>query len=120
MAGGRPTKYRKEYCDLLVKHMTLGYSFESFAADCKVNVDTLHEWCKRHPEFSDSKKLGSAASRKYWETIGKGGMTGKIPGFIASIWIFNMKNRFGWRDSQEIHNSDSGEVKKIEVSYKLD
>ena len=28
---GRPTDYKKEYCELLIEHMAAGFSFESFA-----------------------------------------------------------------------------------------
>lgn len=97
---GRPSKYRKEYCELLVSHMEGGLSFESFAAEVGVIPDTLYEWVKKHPEFSDAKKRGWALSQLFWEKIGIAGATGRIRGFNAASWIFNMKNRFKWRDLQ--------------------
>lgn len=98
---GRPTKYKKEYCEKLIVHMSKGLSFESFAADCQCDRDTLYAWAKSHKAFSDAKKEGTALCEKRWEEIGMAGMAGKIKGFNAAVWIFNMKNRFHWRDKRE-------------------
>jgi hypothetical protein len=92
--------------------MTAGLSFESFAAVIGVNRDTLYAWCDAHSEFSDAKKRGDAASLLWWEKIGKAAMIGQamtthdgklisFNNFNATIWIFNMKNRHGWRDRRE-------------------
>ena len=102
MAGGRPTKYKKEYCKMLVEHMKEGLSFRTFGAVIGVCEDTLHEWCKKHREFSESKKEGALYSELFWSKMGRSGAAGKINGFNATAWIFNMKNRFGWRDKKEI------------------
>jgi len=110
----RPTKYKKEYCKLLEKHLTDGLSFESFGGVVFVNRDTLYEWCKRHKEFSDTKSRFINASRLWWERLGQHGAAGKLPGFNAASWIFNMKNRFGWTDRQEV--THEGSEIKIEIS----
>jgi hypothetical protein len=102
MAGGRPTKYHKKYCEQLIAWMTKGLSFEAFAGDLQVSKQTLYTWLKKHPEFVDAKSIGTGKSNAFWEKIGVAGVTGKLPGFQTSAWIFNMKNRFGWRDKQEI------------------
>jgi hypothetical protein len=34
--------------------------------------------------------------------MGIAGSSGKLKGFQTGAWIFNMKNRFSWRDRQEI------------------
>ena len=100
---GQPTLYKSEYCAHLIAHMASGLSFESFAAVIKVNQDTLHEWAKVQPEFSEAKKEAWSQNMLFWERIGLTGMAGKMPGFNAAIWIFNMKNRFKWRD---LHAAD--------------
>jgi hypothetical protein len=106
---GQPTKYDPEYCDALVKHLEEGLSFEAFAGVCKVAVDTLYEWMKVHPEFSEAKKIGEAGGRLFWEKVGRAGMTGRVPGFQNAVWIFTMKNRFKWKDRHAMeHTGEDG------------
>lgn len=104
MPGGRPTKYDPKYCQELIEHMKEGYSYESFAGRLGVARSTLYEWEKHHPEFSDTKKTAIELSLYHWEKVGKEGMFmgGKDNPFQASIWVFNMKNRFGWADRKEV------------------
>lgn len=97
---GRPSKYDPKYCDEVIAHMRQGLSFETFAAKIDVNRDTIYEWRNQHDEFSDAVKKGFDLSQTYWEQMGVAGMAGKIKNFNATIWIFNMKNRFKWRDRQ--------------------
>lgn len=106
MPQGRPTKYKSEFCDQLYKHMKGGLSFESFAGAIQVNRDTLYEWAKIHDDFSDAKKNGSSASQLFWEQMGRSGAGGKIKGFQTGAWVFQMKNRFGWRDRQDVVTRD--------------
>jgi len=112
---GRPTDYRPEYCEKLVKHMSEGLSFECFAAQLNVCRDTLYEWGKKHKEFSDTKKIGLEKCLEFWEKLGRMGVIGKVPGFQQSTYIFTMKNRFGWRDVQDFQHSFDERVGKIKV-----
>lgn len=104
---GRPTKYLKKYDKEIVKWMSRGFSITSFAGKIGVNKDTLYEWIKTHKSFSDSIKKGKMAYVKYWESIGMLGMMGKIEGFNATMWIFNMKNRLGWSDKMTVDPEES-------------
>lgn len=70
--GGRPSKYKPEYCDKIIEHFditpfsdkvsihgpipNLFPTFERFAHSIGVHRDTLHEWCTKHKEFSDAYK----------------------------------------------------------------
>ena len=96
---GRPTKYKPEYCEKLVQHMADGYSFESFGGKVDVGRESLYRWEAKHQEFRDAKKRGSTKSQLHWEHMGRLGLGSKT--FNATVWIFNMKNRFGWRDRTE-------------------
>lgn len=103
--NGRPTKFKPEYCPGLLKHMGIdGLSYETYAAVVGVNIDTLYHWEGLHPEFSEAKKLAFLQNKLFWERLGMAGMAGKIPGFNATVWIFNMKNRHQWRDRIETEN----------------
>jgi len=96
--AGQPTKYKPEYCEMLVEHMLDGLSFDSFAGVIGVNSDTLHEWKRVHPEFSVAKTHGHAKAMLWWEKLGRAAAAGKVPNFNAAVFIFSMKNKFGWRD----------------------
>lgn len=116
MGFGRPSLYREEYCQQLVDHMAEGFSFETFAATIDTHRDTLYEWCKVHPNFSDAKRTGTDKCQAYFEKLGKAAMLGKIDGFSSAVWIFSMKNRFRWQDKVEISGGD--ESKPLVLAYK--
>jgi len=111
---GRPTKYRDEYCDLLVEHMRKGFSYESFAAKIQVHRSVLYDWEKVSPEWLEAKRIAIDVNLLFWEQQGIDGLynsteyeDGKIvssKSLNATVWIFNMKNRHGWRDKQPEEN----------------
>lgn len=106
----RPTEYKPEYCELLIEHMSKGLSFEAFAGAVGVAKQTLYNWEKQFPEFLDAKAIGSGQSQIFWENLGINHVITRSESFgqgvseskslNASVWIFNMKNRFQWRDKQ--------------------
>jgi len=113
---GRPSKYKPEYCEMLIKHMEEGLSFESFAGLIGVTKQIIYDWCDRHPEFLDAKSLGWAKCLLFYEKIGRQGMVGKLAGFNLGTWIFNMKNRFQWVDRVETKIEGTG---TIQINYSL-
>ena len=113
---GQPTSYKPEYCQLVIDQMAEGFSFETFAATIDTHRDTLYNWCKLFPDFSDAKKAGMDKSQVYFEKLGKAAMLGKIDGFSAAVWVFSMKNRFRWQDKVEISGGD--ETKPLVLAYK--
>ena len=116
--GGRPTKYKEEYCEMLIEHMSEGYSFDSFGGIIEVDETTLYEWVKQHDKFSHSKNIGTQKSMVWWEKIGRKGMTNEIPFFNDRIWRLNMINRFRSKWSDGTKNENNDKVKKeIVVRY---
>lgn len=115
MPGGRPTKYDPKYCDLLIKHMSQGMSFESFAGTIPCCFDTLYEWLKVHPEFSEAKRIGKGLELRWWEQILGGGASGKVKNFNASATIFALKNKAPklWRDRKEIEATIDNSMSKL-------
>lgn len=114
---GRPSKYKKEYCDMLKAHMAQGLSYESFAAMLETHRDTLYEWEKVHSDFSDAKKIGKEKMLLLFEKMGVQAMAGKIKGFNASTYIFTMKNKCGWSDKSE--KEITAEKENLKLIYNL-
>lgn len=102
----KQSKYKKEYCQMIVDHMAQGYSFESFCAVAGVWKEALYAWVKRYPEFARAKELANIKCKLYYEQLGHAGMLGKIPGFNAYIWRLQMVNRFGWGDQKKLEADD--------------
>lgn len=66
---------------------------------------------KDSEEFRETEKTRNALCEVWWERQGRK-MTETGAG-NATVWIFNMKNRFGWRDKQEVEHSGKMEVTEI-------
>lgn len=101
---GQPSKYKPEYCEMLIEHMKAGKSFESFGAVLGTHWDTLYEWVKVHADFSEAKKIGKNYELQFWENIATHasigaplnikGMPGKMNNPNPTLIIFSMKNKF--------------------------
>lgn len=125
MSAGRPTKYpkskkkQKELCEALIEHGRTGLSFETFGVSeaaiaivgSYVVKDTIYKWVDKYPEFSDAKKAYTELCRQWWEKKANDHITHYKDGkqLNSAVWIFNMRNRFGWRDKpkDEIDERDN-------------
>lgn len=122
--GGRPTKYRKEFCEKLIDHMAKGLSFETFGTEIGVCKFTIYEWAKeenkhKYPGFSNAKKIAQGECEKYWETMGNLIARGDMKNGNSGVWIYNMKCRFPkvWRPKKEVEVSAryENDIKAIET-----
>lgn len=103
-------KWKPELCEKLVDHLEQGFSLESFGAIANCHSDMLYKWRKKYPEFDEACRVGQAKGRYFWEKMGQEGAQGLIKNFSATVWIFTMKCRFGYRDGSESgFQSDSKE-----------
>ena len=129
------SKYRPEFCELLIEHMKQGYTLESFGAIAHCCKDTLYQWSETFPEFKAARKMGYTYALKYWEDLQKActlkrstkhkndkgeTITGQVPDKI--MVIFALKTRFhaewgerlAYKYEPEDHelDFDFGEIKK--------
>lgn len=135
--AGRPTLYRDEYPEQARKLCLLGATDSELSDFFCVNVDTIQEWKKVHPEFSDSITRGKmiadaeVAESLYKRAIGYSHEAVKIfndqgsplevpytehyppDTAAASLWLRNRQAK-KWRDKQEIEHGGSVEIHKIE------
>lgn len=97
-SAGQPTKYKPEYCEMLIEHMSKGKPFQTFAAKIKVKRSTLYNWASEIPEFAEAKAMGLDACLDNWiEFILAARVTrpGDKAACVPIVQMF-MRNVFGW------------------------
>jgi hypothetical protein len=138
---GRPTKYKTEYCEQATKLCRLGATDEELADFFEVNTDTIYEWQKVHPEFSEALKKGKlladaeVADKLYQRAIGYIGKTTKFatyegqisdsmeveehypPDTTAAIFWLKNRQRKKWRDKVEtgFTDGDGNDIAQVEI-----
>jgi DNA-binding XRE family transcriptional regulator len=111
----RPTKYNKKYDEQIIEFMAQGYSKEAFAGKIGVAEHTIYNWLKKQKSFLQATKKAEAKCRLFWEEMGiEMALSGSGN---ATAWIFQMKNRFGWRDKKEIETT-GGMLIKLDAGQK--
>ena len=105
---GRPTDYKPEFCEAVLKLGAEGYSNAEMAAHFGVAKQTFSQWKGVHPAFADAVTRADALAQAWWEARAREGVTdGK---FNANLFKIISHNR--WRDDY----SDRKEV-SIEANH---
>ena len=109
--GGRPTLYRREYCDQIVEAMATGLSAEAAAAKIGISARSLFNWQGRHPEFLQAIQEGRQKCLLFWEERAIAISNGE-PGNVQMTTLA-LKNRsraaYGWHhDAQRMEHSGPG------------
>lgn len=142
--GGRPTKYKQEYCEKLIEYFNIEPyeerlkkvvtksgdvieipedvpndmpSLAGFAIKIGVHRDTLHEWANEYPEFSDVYKRAKDFQENYLIVNGNKGL------ISAPFGIFTAKNILKWRDKQpdetEVVVNNVNTMSEVEIDSKI-
>ena len=111
MPAGRPTDYKPEYCESVVKWGKLGKSKAWLCAELMIVDQTMRNWCEQHPAFLEAMELSQKLSQQWWEDTGQNGMLSKS--IDSSIYSRSMGARFpaDWREKSEqtqTHNKGEG------------
>ena len=120
---GRPSKYKPEYCAHLIrffdidriiyKDITITYKngdtvdktvpeasptpfFGDWCKEIGICQDTMNEWVKTYPEFSEAYKEAKTLQENFFIECALKGVHN------STFTIFTMKNVCGWRDEQHI------------------
>ena len=96
-----PTKYKPEYCQLLIEHMGNGMSFRSFAGTVNCGIRTIYDWCDLFPEFKVAKAIAQAKCEEYYTRLGIDMATGNIERPNATSYVWLTKNILKWTDKEQ-------------------
>jgi hypothetical protein len=119
MAGkvGQPTKYHEGVPQIVIDNMKQGLSIDACCGILGVTRKTFYSWIETHSELAEAVEHGKIMCQVFWEKLGIMGASGKIPGFNAASYIFNMKNRFKWTDRQETTHEAGASIKVVLEDY---
>lgn len=118
---GNPA-YKKEFCEMLIKHMEQGLSFECFCPIAGVSTKTLYTWAREKPEFKTAKDEGFKRSMQWHEKILSAKISGReMKGFDhrksdTTALIFALKTRFKNYYGQDSLDIDDGNI-QINVAF---
>jgi hypothetical protein len=126
--AGAPTKYKPEYCQGIIDYFTVEPqqvvykkeyfqngtlksevpivlpeqlpTFQGYADNIGVHIDTLNEWTKVHEEFSEAYARAKQLQEKVWLVNGMGGL------YNSQFAQFFGKNCLGYKDKTEVESKN--------------
>lgn len=108
MEVGRPKKTLAElpedWYNYVLTEMSQGASLEEIKAYLSVSNDVHTRWMNEEKEYMETIKRGLELSKAWWMKKGRIELSNKE--FSATLWYMNMKNRFGWKDRQDVTTND--------------
>lgn len=132
---GRPTKRNDESQDAIIEALTKGYTRKAAAAFGGVSYQTLREWEKAFPEFSEAlEKAEGIAQNALIDTIVKwsqhGSMTTRPDGTViegpgawqAAAWVLERRwpKEYSRREAVEMSGPDGGPIDTRDLSKLAD
>ena len=95
-----PTKYKPEYCELLLQTCEEGGFIAHFCVKVKITRPTFYEWKDTYPEFAEAVQLGELISESLLMDKATDGMLNT--GFNSAVWSQVMRNKFGFTDQRKV------------------
>jgi len=113
MPAGRPTTYKKEYCEQVIELGRQGKSECQISAALDIPRTTMRSWAERNPEFSSSLMRAKELEQAYWEDRGHDGLDDHK--FNGNLWIKSMSARFKgeYTDTKKVNHSGQLSISSI-------
>jgi hypothetical protein len=100
-----PDKFGEGWQDRVLELFAEGASkLEVYTGVLDIDYETFVRLCNEDPIFSRTIKKGEQLSQMWWESNGRKNLTNKDYSYTG--WYMNMKNRFGWKDRQDVTTND--------------
>lgn len=102
--GGRPQKDTTElpegWQSYIISEMSEGATLREIKAYFGISNSLHNRWMEDEEEYSTTIKGGIQMAEAWWLKQGRINLKNKE--FSPVLWYMNMKNRFGWKDRQDV------------------
>ena len=96
----------------LIEYYRNGYSDAEVAAAMNISMRQFNTMLTDNPTFSKLVEFGRTLALAWWEGQARKNLGNKQ--FNTPLWVFTMKNKYGWADKVETTNTSEN------VNYDLD
>ena len=117
---GRPSLYKPEYCEAVIKLGKLGCSPAEIASELDVDRVTLIDWSRAHEDFSTALARAKLHEQAWWEKAGRTGMY--LDRFNAQVWTKSVSARFkdDYSERREVTGVGGGPIQQAVTLRTLD
>jgi hypothetical protein len=118
--GGRPSLYDESFCDIARKLGADGKLPAQIARTIGVCKETLHEWARVHPKFSDALKDAKTASEGWMLDVSQDSASGSNPQANPAMIKFLLSAAHGYREKSDQSIEIEGNIHKAKepISFK--
>jgi len=110
---GRPSKYKPEYCEEIIRLGKEGKSIAQMAAFFDVDKASIFRWAEESDDFRTAFARAKVHSQNWWEDKAQQNLASRD--FNAQLWLKSVASRFRddytERTQTEITGKDGGAVK---------
>lgn len=92
-------KESQDWARKLIELYSEGYSDAEVASEMKITIREYHKQITESPVFAKLVEFGRTLSLAWWEGQARKNLQNKQ--FNTPLWVFNMKNKFGWAEKTE-------------------
>lgn len=112
---GRPTDYNPNFHPKdFIDRSKNGDPVYVIASEWGINVDTIYEWRKKYPIFSDAYKEGREHASAWWFKLGKAACVKKMD-IDLGFFVYLTKCSLKWNDRPVQQLNDEDKVEEIEL-----
>lgn len=90
----------KDWARELINLYSEGYSDAEVASEMKITVREYYKQIEDNPVFAKLVEFGRTLALAWWESQARKNLTNKQ--FNTPLWVFNMKNKYGWAERTEV------------------
>lgn len=106
----------------IVEFYKQGYSDAEVAASMNITMRQFNSMLADNPTFNKLVEFGRTLSLAWWESQSRKNIGNKS--FNTPLWVFTMKNKYGWADKIETTNANENvdlslDQLRSEISRKL-